>query len=279
MRSLVLLLLSLPLLQAAPLVPAAQRTSPFDLEISGPLTHGASNAFFTRAQLLSLPLVTATNSPDPAIKATAVYRGIPLSQLATHLPVAPGTDIVFAICTDGYAAHFNRDYIQAFNPLLILEINGQGPEDWGRSLASGVALAPFYINSTGFTPRSSHRIAGLDEGAIYPYAVARLHFTTAAQTVDRLAPPPNAPALALDGHRLAVRDCLSCHGHQSFGGMHSNRPWLLLKTWASNTNYFRRYVIKPKSVQPASRMPGFTHYNEEALDALQAYFKSWKPSP
>lgn len=260
-----------------PLRLAPQRSSPFDLEITGLASADITNGFVTRAQLLTLPLVTATNQLDPALKTPAIYRGIPLAQLARFLPVIPDSDVLFAVCTDGYSAHFTRDYLEAFSPLLILEINGQGPETWGRSLASGVDLAPFYIQSAAFTPRPDRTVAGLQEGLIYPYAVARIHFTTAARTLDLLAPPTDAPDLARDGFALARRDCLSCHGHRDFGGMQSNRPWLLLRTWASNTNYFRRYVVKPKSVQPASRMPGFTHYNDQALDALQAYFKSWKP--
>jgi len=226
---------------------------------------------------MSLPLTTVTNAQDGALKRVAVYRGIPWDDLRTVLPVDPSSDVVFTICGDGYAAHIDAGYAKAFKPLLILEINGQGPEDWGRSLASGMTMAPFYVNAAGFVPRAAMKVAGLDEGPVYPYAVVRLDFTTTARSLDPLRVPAGGSELARAGERLAIRDCLSCHDHGGVGGRMSNRPWALLKTWSSNTNYFRRYVVKPRSVQPGSRMPGFTHYNEEALDALQAYFKEWKP--
>lgn len=262
--------------QAAPLIPASARTSPLDLQVSGLLPGGRTNGFITRDQLMSLPLTTVTNAQDGALKRSAIYRGVPLTELGSALAVDPKSDVIFMICADGYAAHVDASYLKQFSPLLILEIDGQGPEKWGRSLASGLAMAPFYVNSGSFQARLAEKLAGIDEGPIYPYAVARLDFTTSFRALGPLRLPGEPSASARLGERLAVRDCLSCHDHRGVGGVMSNRPWALLKTWSSNTNYFRRYVVKPKSVQPASRMPGFTHYNEEALDALQAYFREWK---
>lgn len=197
--------------------------------------------------------------------------------LQAALPVAPESDVIFAVCDDGYAAHFPKDYVAAFKPLLILELDGKPPKEWGKSLASGVGMPPFYINSAAFAPRDSETAAGQKESVRYPYAVARLDFTSAARTLGKLRLKPGAGETALAGEKLALRDCLSCHEHAGFGGKNSGRPWLLLKTWSANTNYFRRYVKKPKSVQPAAKMPGFAHYDDAALDALTAYFREFQP--
>ena len=128
-----------------------------------------------------------------------------------------------------------------------------------------------------FAPHDVQRAGGMDEGPVYPYAVVRLEFTTDSRALQPLRLGAGASAEAREGERLAMRDCLSCHDHRGVGGTMSNRPWELLKTWSANTNYFRRYVVKPRSVQPTSRMPGFPHYNDGALDALGAYFREWKP--
>jgi mono/diheme cytochrome c family protein len=262
---------------AAPLTLAAARSSPYDLQVSGLLTGGVTNGFVTREQLRSLGLVTVTNGHDGALKRAAAYAGLPLRDLQAALPVAPECDVIFAVCDDGYAAHFPADYVKAFQPLLILELDGKPAEEWGRSLASGVGMPPFYINSASFTPRESETAAGQKEGVRYPYAVSKLVFTTVANSIGRLALQPGASAAAQAGQKIALRDCLSCHDHQGIGGSNSGRPWLLLKTWSANTNYFRRYVKKPKSVQPAAKMPGFAQYDDAALDALTAYFREFKP--
>jgi len=264
--------------EAAVLTLASDRASELDLEVSGALTESRTNGFVTRAQLFSLPLHTVTNAADGALKRLAVYRGVRLSVLKASLPVEPAADVIFGVCKDGYAAHVDGAYVDAFEPLLILEIDGKGPEGWGRSLASGMAMAPFYINSAVFRPRPAQRAGGIDEGPVYPYAVVRLDFTTGQRALQPLRLGAGATSEAREGEVLAIRDCLSCHDHRGVGGTMSNRPWELLKTWASNTNYFRRYVVKPRSVQPASRMPGFAHYDGRTLDALGAYFREWKPS-
>jgi mono/diheme cytochrome c family protein len=253
------------------------RTSEWDLEVSGLLGGGRTNGFLTRAQLEALPSTTATNAMDSALKRPARYDGVELTVLREALGVPATSDVVFAVCADGYAAHFPAEYLAAFEPMLVLRIDGLGPEGWGRSLASGVDMAPFYVNTARFRPRLSERAAGRDESERNPYAVTRLVFATSADTIARLLPADDAPAATKDGAKLALRECLSCHEHAGFGGTTSGRPWLLLRTWAGNTNYFRRYVVSPKSVQPASRMPAFKGYPEEGLDALQAYFLALRP--
>jgi hypothetical protein len=281
MRRLGLLLLAASLGLAfgplrAELVLRPTRTAPTDLEVSGPFPGGRTNGFLTRDQLLALPPTLATNAMDTAVKSRAVYRGIPLLQLRSLLGLDGRADTLFVVCSDGYSKAFETDYLNAFQSLLILEINGTGPESWGRSKLTGLEMAPYYINAADFAPRPDQNVLGLPEDLHFPYGVVRIEFRTAASTVDRLRLPGTASTLAKQGGVIAVRDCLACHGHADFGGTMSGRPWLLLKTWSSNTNYFRRYVVKPKSIQPASRMPGFTHYEAPVLDALQAYFRELK---
>jgi len=272
-RCLIPLLVAWTLSLSAALELHPARMSPTDLEVAGPFPGGRTNGFLRREQLLALPQALATNSMDLAVKAPAVYRGIPLTELRAELGLGPASDTLFAVCNDGYAASFPADYLSAFRTLLIHEINGKGPETWGRSKQTGLEMAPYYINVGDFRPRPAEKAQGHDEGARFPYGVVRIEFRTAASTIDRLRLRPGATDLARAGEKLALRDCLSCHGHDDFGGLRSGRPWLLLKTWSSNTNYFRRYVVNPKSVQPASKMPGIKFYDAPALDALQAYFR------
>jgi mono/diheme cytochrome c family protein len=264
------------------LVPSirAQRGAPTDLEVSGPFPGGVDRGFIARERLLALPLVVVTNTLDQPRKAPAVYRGIPLKTLRSLLGLdGSAADTIFAVCSDGYSKEFPADYLDAFQSILILEIDGMGPESWGRSKLSGLLMAPFYINAADFKPRADQTVLGRPEPLHFPYSVVRLEFRTAAATLDRIRLPRDASPLARQGQEIALRECLSCHGHDDFGGTLSGRPWLLIRTWASNTNYFRRYVVNPKSVQPTSKMPPFADLTPQVLDALQAYFRELRVAP
>ena len=80
------------------------RSSPTDLEVSGPFPSGRTNGFIPRERLMELPLTVVTNSMDLARKAPAVYRGIPLPQLRSLVGLdASSADTLFAVCSDGYS--------------------------------------------------------------------------------------------------------------------------------------------------------------------------------
>lgn len=255
------------------------RWSPTDLEVAGPFPGGRTNGFIPREQLMLQPLTTVTNSMDPARQAPAVYRGIPLQQLRSLVGLdASSADTLFAVCSDGYSKEFPADYLDAFHSILILEIDGTGPEAWGRSKLNGLQMAPYYINAVDFRPRADQTVLGRPEPLHFPYSVVRIEFRTAAATLDRIRLSVNASMLAKQGQEIALRECFGCHGHADFGGTLSGRPWLLIKTWASNTNYFRKYVVNPKSVQPTSKMPPFKDLDSKVLDALQAYFRELRVS-
>ena len=250
------------------------RSSPTDLEVTGPFPSGRTNGFIPRERLMELPLTVVTNSMDLARKAPAVYRGIPLQQLRSLLGLdVSSADTLFAVCSDGYSKEFPADYLDAFHSILILEIDGAGPEAWGRSTLTGLQMAPYYINAADFRPRADQTVLGRPEPLHFPYSVVRIEFRMASATLDRIRLAGDASTLARQGQEIAIRECFGCHGHADFGGTLSGRPWLLIKTWAANTNYFRKYVVNPKSVQPTSKMPAFTDLEPKVLDALQAYFR------
>ena len=270
---LVFLLLFSPCSSARALELAAERRTPLDLEVSGLLPDGRTNAFIARAALEALPRLVATNAHDLALNRPAVYSGVALDALVAALGLPAGAEVVWAVCADGYVSHFTRADLAHQRPWLILELDGAAPDAWPKA-GSGVAMAPYYLALPAFTPRDT--VAGIPESPKLPYAVSRLHFTDAAG-LQRLEPPDPAP-LVQAGAVLAKRECLSCHNHFETGGVLSGRPWALLATWAKiDPGYLRRYVRNPRQVQPASKMPGFPHYPDEALDALAAYFKAFTP--
>ncbi|MFN0068523.1 MAG: hypothetical protein ACKVYV_12905 [Limisphaerales bacterium] len=272
-------LLSALLLTAVLTTPAiglelvAERQMPLDLELSGRLPGGRTNAFLTRAALEALPRVTVTNAHDLALNRPAAYSGVPLADLVNALGLPADAEVVWAVCKDGYVSHFTREDLAHQRPLLVLELDGARPDAWPKA-GSGVAMAPYYVSPPAFAPRDA--VVGVPESPKLPYAVNRLHFTDAAGLLR--IQPANASSLVLAGAVLAKRECLSCHNHFETGGVLSARPWALLATWAKiDPGYFRRYVRSPQSVQPAARMPGYPGLSDEALEALVAYFKAFQP--
>jgi hypothetical protein len=271
----VLLWISSQIARTAELPWTPVRQSDTDLRVGGRLAEGLTNIFIPHAQLRAhAKTVTLTVTNDLALKRAAKLTGLYLDDLWSLLPARPEAGVLFATCTDKYHAWFTREYARDHRPILVLEIDGQPPAHWPKA-ASGISMAPYYVAYESFVPKES--IAGQLEHARYPYGVEGVEFRSADESLSRVL-IPNASGPVLDGQRLALRECLSCHFHEDVGGTMSARPWIILATWAkADANYFRKYVLAPRSVQPASKMPGFPDFNGEALDALVSYFRQFPP--
>ncbi len=259
---------------ARPLELLDERSTEGDLEVVGEFSGGRTNGFIARAQLLALPMVTATNQHDIELQRRLVYTGIPLDDLFGQLPLAPGIDVVTAVCRDKYAAVYPKDYRQRHQPLLVLKLDGKDYADW-PSAPSGARMAPFYISYGHFEAAPEFTAAGVEEEARIPFAVITLRFSRFADTLGRLQ-VANANGAILDGETIALRQCLACHFSGSTGGRLSGKPWLVLAAWArAEPDLFQKYVRNPRQVEPTSRMPGFPNYQPPALSSLQKYFSAY----
>jgi hypothetical protein len=81
-----------------------------------------------------LPQVTATVTDDANFKEPTELSGVPLEELRTALGIPARSDLIVAICGDQYHAHFPADYIAAHQPILVLKINGKGPDEWPKDV-------------------------------------------------------------------------------------------------------------------------------------------------
>ena len=92
-----------------------KRSSPSDLEIVGmvPGLAPGTSRYISYESLLTLPQVTVTVTGDDnfselhheKIKVTGVY----LDVLTRYLGVLPASDLVSALCSDGYRTNYSRD--------------------------------------------------------------------------------------------------------------------------------------------------------------------------
>ncbi len=135
---------------AARLKLGATRTSPSDLEV-GVSSH--VTRFLTREQLLALPQVTYTVTNDANFHGPAQISGVALEELIRRIAVAPASDLAIAICSDNYHATYPRAYIAAHHPVLVLKVDGHGPEGWPKGVAgNNVDMGPYLISSPDFDP-------------------------------------------------------------------------------------------------------------------------------
>jgi mono/diheme cytochrome c family protein len=250
-----------------------------DLELTG-LIAGlppGDIAYVSYAALATLPQITTTVQGDSNFAGLENIRvtGIPLDRLARALGALPASDLIDALCTDRYRAHYPAEYISTHHPIFALKINGERPSAWAAKTHQ-YDPGPYFITHAHFV--SAGRILAQDEEPQIPDNIVRLNFTTTAATFGPITPHgPHASDLAvMQGFAIAKQHCLRCHFQRDVGGTKSGRDWLSLSTWArEQPQFFARYVRKPTSVEPHAHMPANPSFDDATLAALTAYFRTF----
>jgi len=251
-----------------------ERVSPQDLEIRGKLAGvpAGESRFVRWSELRSLPTSTLTMPRAFGLDAPQLTI-LFLSDLWIALPHSSTADTLLAVCQDGYASVYPRDFITAYRPFLVLEINGLGPADWPPP---GVKhdFGPYVISiATEVVPAVAQLLDGAHKR---PWGAVTLELATFAERFAdayrgkwaELSPQ------AVTGRVLWINSCASCHRGpgQMFGGTKSDRPFEALAALAiRDAGYFRQYVRDPKSKMPGAAMEPHPHYTDEQLAALIAF--------
>src|ERR1700742_3620399 len=142
----------------------ASREAPTDLQVG-------KSQFISYQELLHLPQVSFTTSDDPNFVPPAKVSGVSLEELKHAL--APDTDMVVAICADGYRANYPAEYLSAHHPVLVLTVNGEAQEAWPKTHDGG-PLGPYVIANRNFVP--SFKVLSHSDEAQIPYQVVHLDF-------------------------------------------------------------------------------------------------------
>jgi mono/diheme cytochrome c family protein len=255
------------------------RTSPLDLELSGDLVGLAPGAkrYVSRQDLLALPQVSYTVTDDLNFDGSTAVRGVELELLAKALAAEGEKALVVATCVDLFRAHYPQAYAQAHRPLLVLEINGQGPDAWPKS-KQGLPMGPYVISHPQFTP--SFKTLSQEDEAQIPWGVIRLEFRNEKKLLDSIAPvgPTSGEPAVQAGYRIAQQLCLHCH---STGTEPLKGKW----TWAaigmmaaSAPSQFAAYVRNPRGKAQYAEMPAYPNYDDATLEALTSYFRTFDPA-
>ena len=250
-----------------------------DLEVSGALAGlpPESTRYLTRDEFLAMPQVNFTVTDDTNFTGPTKIRGVKIEYLTRELGASSASDMVVAICDDGYRVNYPHDYLVAHHPVLVLEVNGQPPAGWPKdSREHTFDMGPYMISHPKFTP--SYRILSHADEAQIPWGVVRLEFREEKKVFGAIAPRgPHAQEREVqDGFHIAEQNCFRCHNAGREGGQKSGLSWESLSAIAAaSPKDFAAYIRAPLAKNPDAQMPGNPQYNDATLAALTAYFRTF----
>lgn len=254
-----------------------KRASPLDLEVAGNLAGLPRDArrYLRREDLLAFAPGSFTVKDDPNFGIPVQVRGVELRFLVRELSGAGDQTVLVAICKDWYRGYFPPAYLEAHQPVLALEINGQPPSGWpNRGGPSGPSMAPYLITHPGFTP--SFKILAHEDEAQIPWGIVRVEFWDEKRTFEAIAPRrarAGDPAVQA-GYRIAQQNCLRCHGPEGLGPLKGKLIWEGIGLFAAQApKNFAAYVRNPQALNGDSKMPPNPGYDEATLEALISYFQ------
>jgi len=256
----------------------AVRSSQGDLEVGGELAGlpAGSTRYVRYEDLLRLRLETYTVSDDSTLHAKTEISGIALAALAQIL--GQSADMIVAICDDRYRTNYPADYLAAHHPILVLRINGKERDQWPAT-DNGGSMGPYLISHPVFKP--SFKLLSHEDEPQIPYGVTRIEFRREAEVFGAIRPRGTwaADSPVSQGYIIARQDCFRCHNMRGEGGTMAGISWLQLAAMArSDGERFRRIIHDPASVTAGAKMPAQPAYDNDTLEALTAYFKTFAQS-
>lgn len=232
----------------------------------------------SKAELLELAAVRQQSVYIPYIDAEREAYVLDLVDFIAHVGGQPG-DAVLANSYDGYFSVYQPDFIERFNPYLVLAFKGLDPEV--MLLEEGPDLGPFYITFDERLEKGSEVLFDPDHKR--PFGV---NWLRVGNYREMMAPFYEAPLITITrqverGRDFYINNCMSCHayGESKLGGHLSNRTAELLAVHAKfNKPYFRQMVRDPSKWIPDVLMPAHPHYTDAQIDAIAAFLeKSQQP--
>jgi cytochrome c2 len=235
---------------------------------------GSLEMVFTVSVLMIL--ATVAGVPQLASARGASASSAPLAAIL-HAQRAPAGDVVLAICSDKYRAHYTHEYMARHEPVLVMEISGKPPSGWPKdSGGHGADMGPYMISHAKFA--ASFKVLSHTEEPQIPWGVVRLDFRSEKAVFGAIAlrgPHANDPEVRA-GYKIAELNCFRCHESGDEGGEKSGMPWDAISTIAKiSPDFFTEYVRDPKSKNAGTQMAASPQYDGTTMHALIAYFRTF----
>ncbi len=258
-----------------------ERGAASDLEIVGMAAGIAPGTvrYISYDRLATLSQTTVIVTGDDNFRELAQQKltvtGVYLDVLESSLGVLPGSDLMTALCSDGYRANYTREYVKRHRPILALKIDGLPVETWVAQTHNDDP-GTYFITHADFTP--SYSVLSFPELPKIPAKITRLEFGTTQQVYGAIAPHQKDASNpeVINGFRIAQQHCYRCHNMGKYGGTKAGRSWQTLGNFAaSSPSSFERYLRNPKSINPKSAMSPNPQLDESTAKALQTYFQTF----
>jgi hypothetical protein len=257
--------------QACALELHRERSSPYDLAVTGRLAgvRDGESAYVRWPDLRALAS-TRLAVDGEFMKGPQVLTVVFLSDLWKALPTGPGADAILATCADGYASVYTMSFIADYKPFVVLEINGKTPKDWPPD---GVAFNPgpyAVLVSADLVPRVA-QYPNVQHKK--PWGVTSLEVASYADRFRAFYSGKWASLsrAAASGREAWVNTCASCHAGPpgAFGGTKAGRPFPVIAAYAGyDRAFFMKYVRDPKSLVPCAKMEPHPRYTDDELSGL-----------
>jgi mono/diheme cytochrome c family protein len=252
-----------------------------DLEITGMVANIAPDEvrYISYESLLDLPQVTINivgdGNFDQIPNENLIVTGVYLDVLQQRIGPLPSSDLITALCSDGYHSIYTRDYVRTHRPILALKIDGLPVDAW---VAQTHKQDPgtYFITYENFTP--SFSILSYKELPQIPASITRLHFDSSQRVFSSIAPRGNDASnpQVLAGFHIAQQHCYRCHNMDNYGGTKARKTWQTLGDYAAKSpSAFESYLRNPKSINPRSEMTPNSQFDDATAQALQAYFQTF----
>jgi mono/diheme cytochrome c family protein len=257
-----------------------KRNSPSDLEITGMVAGvpPGTSRYVSYETLLTLPQVTVAVTGDANFaeipREKIVVTGVYLDVLTKYLGGLPGSDLVNALCSDGYRANYSHDYVVAHHPIFALKVNGLPVKSWVAQTHKGNP-GTYFITHAAFMP--SFKVLSQEETPQIPVDIVKLDFSSTQVVFGAIAPHgENAPgSQVMEGYRIAQQHCYRCHNMGSYGGTKAKVTWRQIGAYAAAPSVFEAYILNPGSFDHRSTMQPYSAFDDATAKALQAYFQTF----
>jgi cytochrome c2 len=258
----------------AALVLHPERTSPFDLEVTGALAGLPAGAarYVRYADLRALP-TTKLHLADEFVRGDQEVTVVFLADFWAAMPASPEADCLLATCSDQYASVFSRAFVAAYRPFLVVEIDGAGPDQWSARGPVNVP-GPYAISVSSALAPAADQFLSLEHKK--PWGVVAVEFARYAERFhDAYAGPwAELSERAAAGREIWINACASCHlgPGETFSGTKSHQAFAIVAAVAKgNPAVFKEYVRQPTQVIASAKMQAHPYFTGEQLDAIIAF--------
>lgn len=264
----------------------SKRDSPSDLEITGMVAGIAPgrSLYVSYQSLLTLPQVSVavvgddnfTEIPGRTPSEKIIVTGVYLDVLAKHLGALPDSDLVNALCSDGYRTNYPRDYVAAHHPILALKIDGLPVKAWVAK-SHNEDLGEYLVTHAFF--KSSFKVLSQEETPQVPVDIVRLDFSSTQLVFGAIAPrgDDGSSSQVMDGYRIARQHCYRCHNMGSYGGTKAKITWQRVGAYAASPSAFEAFLRNPSTIDHRAATKSNSAFDDAAIRALQAYFQAFAP--